>query len=61
MHAIMYEEVMFMNVFFVEGSQSLTGAGKTNPGLLFEETSSSFPLGMMVARILVGEDDSVGE
>ena len=38
----------------------LTGAGKLNPGLMWK-SRASFPLGMMVARIPVGEDDFVGE
>ena len=55
----MYDNVMFMNVF---------SSRKINPGRMpgaeswaDVEESSSFPLGMMVARIPVGEDDSVEE
>ena len=38
----------------------MTGSGKSTPGMMFEEKEYSFPLRMIVARIPVGEDDSVG-
>ena len=38
----------------------MTGAGKLNPGLIWK-SRALFPLGVMVARIPVEEDDSVGE
>ena len=31
------------------------------PGLMLKNRASLFPLGMMVVRIPVGDDDSVGE
>ena len=46
---------------FVEESKSLTGAGKSHPGLMLENSALLFPLGMIVARIPVGEDNSVRE
>ena len=60
MHAIMYGSAMFMNVCFRPESKSLTGAGKLTPGLMLENRFLP-PLGMRVARIPVGEDNSVGE
>ena len=44
---------------FVEESKSLTGAGKSHPGLMLENSDLLFML--IVARIPVGEDNSVGE
>ena len=51
-HAITYEDVMFMNVFSSQENRSLTDAGKLNPGLMLRN-SALFPLGMIVARIPV--------
>ena len=61
-HAIMYEDMMFMKCIFVWESKSLTGAGTLNAGLLVEEHSALLsPLGARVGRIPVGEDNSVRE
>ena len=59
MHAIMMY-VMFYECVLCLESKSLTGAGKSYPGLILEN-KLLLPLGMIAARIPVGEDDSVVE
>ena len=58
---MMYDNVMFMNVFSSGKMNPLTNAGTFVESWADVEESSSFSLGMVVARIPVGEDDSVGE
>ena len=39
----------------------MTGAGKSHPGPMLENSALLFLLGKIVARRLVGEDNSVGD